>query len=234
MAFNMLARGVGGGDGEGGGGFYDIDGGARATLLPALLAAARDLEDKEQGGSSSMFDDDDEDDDEDDGGLFRPLALAYGAEDGDDDEDHPLVCPEEGCGQRFQHRSAVKRHMRRHSGDLPYICLHPGCTKAFRESGALTMHTRVHTGTRAAALCPCALPREQPTHTPVPPSSRAPAGERPFVCQQEGCGKAFKASGALSRHLRVHSDERRFGCKCALLCFCRARRFPMMSRTHRN
>jgi len=46
--------------------------------------------------------------------------------------------------------------------------------------------------------------------------TRVHSGERPFVCQVEACNKAFKASGALSRHMRVYSDERRFGCQCML------------------
>lgn len=38
------------------------------------------------------------------------------------------------------------------------------------------------------------------------------AGERPFICMWEGCGRRFSRSDELSRHKRTHTGEKRFIC----------------------
>lgn len=32
-------------------------------------------------------------------------------------------------------------------------------------------------------------------------------GERPFVCEEEGCGKSFTRNEELTRHRRIHSGK---------------------------
>ena len=36
--------------------------------------------------------------------------------------------------------------------------------------------------------------------------------EKPFKCEHEGCGKAFKTSEHLKQHARCHATERNFRC----------------------
>ncbi|XP_042232472.1 zinc finger protein 135-like isoform X2 [Homarus americanus] len=38
-------------------------------------------------------------------------------------------------------------------------------------------------------------------------------GERPFVCEQSGCGRAFCRNEELTRHIRIHSGHRPFLCQ---------------------
>jgi uncharacterized Zn-finger protein len=37
-------------------------------------------------------------------------------------------------------------------------------------------------------------------------------GEKPFVCQWEGCDRQFSRSDELSRHKRTHTGEKKFVC----------------------
>ncbi|OAD08598.1 C2H2-type zinc finger transcription factor, partial [Mucor lusitanicus CBS 277.49] len=50
----------------------------------------------------------------------------------------------------------------------------PFCNKAFNRPSSLRIHTYSHTG------------------------------EKPFVCQEEGCGRQFSVQSNMRRHLRVH------------------------------
>lgn len=38
------------------------------------------------------------------------------------------------------------------------------------------------------------------------------AGEKPFACQWDRCGRRFSRSDELSRHKRTHTGEKKFGC----------------------
>jgi len=44
---------------------------------------------------------------------------------------------------------------------------------------------------------------------------RLHTGERPFVCPEEDCEKAFREKGNLLTHMRVHNGQRPFKCDYA-------------------
>jgi hypothetical protein len=48
------------------------------------------------------------------------------------------------------------------------------------------------------------------------------AGEKPFACQWDRCGRRFSRSDELSRHKRTHTGEKKFGCSVCARRFMRS------------
>lgn len=59
-----------------------------------------------------------------------------------------------------------------------------------------------------------------------------PAGEKPFMCQWEGCTRRFSRSDELSRHWRTHTGEKRFTCPTCQLRFTRSDHLAKHKRRH--
>ena len=59
-------------------------------------------------------------------------------------------------------------------------------------------------------------------------------GIRPFVCPTKTCMKSFTRSDELSRHVRIHTGEKRFNCSLCSKGFTRSDHLKKHEKTHRG
>lgn len=113
----------------------------------------------------------------------------------------PREVPEPRCPPLLPQGSILKAHMVTHSSRKDHEC--KLCGASFRTKGSLIRHHRRHTGERPGAPLPPGggggSGGEAVPSTPEADSILS-IDERPYKCAK--CGKSFRESGALTRHLK--------------------------------
>ncbi|XP_073750418.1 transcription factor IIIA [Callorhinus ursinus] len=88
-----------------------------------------------------------------------------------------------------------------------FICSFPDCSANYNKAWKLDAHLCKHTGEVTGRR-----PGRGGAWRPGPGTHDAVARQRPFVCDHEGCGKAFVRDYHLSRHILIHTGEKLFVC----------------------
>ncbi|EPZ36399.1 hypothetical protein ROZALSC1DRAFT_29647 [Rozella allomycis CSF55] len=126
------------------------------------------------------------------------------------------VCKFQGCGKSFKRKTHARRHAKTHSDEKPFRC--ELCPKAFTRKDNLKAHIRSHerkeqineTGKVQEKVAPTLkhackeCGRRFPTPTHVTRHMRTHTGEKPFVCPQFDCQRAFSRKDNMMHHYRKH------------------------------
>ncbi|XP_050096360.1 zinc finger protein 771-like [Anopheles aquasalis] len=138
--------------------------------------------------------------------------------------DAPFLCAE--CGKKFETKSNLKQHMKRHSNVRPFAC--KLCPSKFHSKGELKTHQYTHSKVKQFSCDMCgalftknsSLAKHQRIHT----------GIRPFSC--EACSRSFYTSDLLKRHMLTHTGERPYKCTYCIRSFTQSNDLVKHMRTH--
>ncbi|XP_069495805.1 transcription factor IIIA [Ambystoma mexicanum] len=125
-----------------------------------------------------------------------------------------FICSDQDCDATFNKAWKLSAHMCKHTGERPYTCEYDGCGKGFTRNFHLARHMLTHTGEKPF-VCSEGDCKEAFTtnanlrkHIERKHSNQG----KPYVCDFEGCGKAYKKHQQLRVHQCHHTNELPFKC----------------------
>ncbi|VDD81730.1 unnamed protein product [Mesocestoides corti] len=119
-------------------------------------------------------------------------------------------CPFPNCPRSYARRHRLNQHMCAHTGMGPYYCDQPNCSVRYFCAGDLERHKLVHLVPTSGDpvkkhLCPSPdCGKAYSKLNKLREHVRSHTGERPYVCDREGCNASFIRLYGLKRHQLTH------------------------------
>ncbi|XP_014085458.2 zinc finger protein 420 [Bactrocera oleae] len=136
----------------------------------------------------------------------------------------PFVC--EICNKAFSQKTNLKQHIMRHSKEKKFKC--DECARTFVTKGELCSHKRTHTGEHPFRCDECLATFT--ISSSLVKHKRIHTGERPYACDL--CPKRFTSSFTLKNHRRTHTGEKPFKCRWCSKTFTQKQDCVIHHRTH--
>ena len=114
------------------------------------------------------------------------------------------------CGKQCKTNSALQIHSQKHSDVKHFICIE--CGKGLKNKVSLVYHMKLHTGERDhhCVHCDAKYVRSSALRNHILFIHRDVVGAVPFICSY--CGKEFKVKDYLTKHITVHTGEKKYEC----------------------
>lgn len=113
-------------------------------------------------------------------------------------------CCWDGCerhnGKSFIQRQKLYRHIHIHTGHKPWKC--EVCGSLFAVAAMLKQHMRTHSGEKPYKCTMC--DKLFATSSSLGIHTRVHLGVKPLKCLWPGCGRYFRESSNLAKHMRTH------------------------------
>ncbi|XP_011190952.1 zinc finger protein 182 [Zeugodacus cucurbitae] len=136
----------------------------------------------------------------------------------------PFVC--DICNKAFSQKTNLKQHIMRHSKEKKFKC--DECFMTFVTKGELCSHKRTHTGEHPFRCDECLATFT--ISSSLVKHKRIHTGERPYACDL--CPKRFTSSFTLKNHRRIHTGEKPFKCRWCSKTFTQKQDCIIHHRTH--